>query len=135
MEVSPLQAASSQKVYVLISYYLRHLLPSLRSWLRMMRSPGCATTRVLTSQHILQIVLSVHPWVIHRNKDIFGPDAEVYNPERWLRDPQQAKVMDKHLIHVSVPRIPNILPAAMTKDFFPSGAQVTTCAPDATSHT
>lgn len=23
-------------------------------------------------------------WVIHRNKDVFGDDAEEYRPERWL---------------------------------------------------
>jgi cytochrome P450 len=47
----------------------------------------------------LQTCLSVNAWVIHRNKDIFGDDAESFNPERWL-DAERVKLMDKFLIHV-----------------------------------
>ncbi|KAL4965467.1 cytochrome P450 [Aspergillus stella-maris] len=43
-------------------------------------------------------LLSVNPWVIHRNTDIFGPDANSFNPERWL-DKSRAGEMDYCLIH------------------------------------
>ncbi|KAL4954647.1 cytochrome P450 [Aspergillus filifer] len=43
-------------------------------------------------------LLSINPWVIHRNTDIFGPDANSFNPERWL-DKSQASEMDYYLIH------------------------------------
>ena len=40
-------------------------------------------------------IVGCSPWVIHRRTDIFGPDADVYNPDRWLTaSPDQLKVMD-----------------------------------------
>ena len=44
---------------------------------------------------------STNPWVLHRNRDIFGPDAEIFNPLRWL-DPA-SKALDQYLITVSMP--------------------------------
>ncbi|KAL6231022.1 hypothetical protein BDW75DRAFT_244276 [Aspergillus navahoensis] len=32
-----------------------------------------------------KVILSVHPWVIHRNADIFGADCNTSNPTRWLQ--------------------------------------------------
>ncbi|KAL1954751.1 hypothetical protein VTO42DRAFT_751 [Malbranchea cinnamomea] len=43
-------------------------------------------------------VLSVNPWVFHRNPDLFGDDCNVFNPERWL-DKDRARKMDPFLIH------------------------------------
>ncbi|KAJ5929145.1 hypothetical protein N7454_006993 [Penicillium verhagenii] len=43
------------------------------------------------------VILSVNPWVIHRNTGIFGEDSEIYNPDRWLQG--DAKKMDSFLIH------------------------------------
>ncbi|KAK7722165.1 hypothetical protein SLS64_000698 [Diaporthe eres] len=31
-------------------------------------------------------ILSVNPWVIHRSPEIWGSDARIFVPERWLRD-------------------------------------------------
>ncbi|KAL4930979.1 cytochrome P450 [Aspergillus undulatus] len=42
--------------------------------------------------------LSVNLWVVHRNPDLFGPDSNSFNPERWL-DKERAKTMDYHLLH------------------------------------
>ncbi|KAL2794547.1 cytochrome P450 [Aspergillus keveii] len=43
------------------------------------------------------IILSVHPWVIHRTPSIFGADCETYNPTRWLKG--DTKTMDAFMIH------------------------------------
>jgi hypothetical protein len=44
------------------------------------------------------IILSVSPWVIHRQKSVFGEDADIFNAQRWLGDKEQAKQMEKCLI-------------------------------------
>ena len=43
----------------------------------------------------------MNPWLIHRNLDCFGPDAETYKPERWLGDDEKVRQMEKYLISVS----------------------------------
>lgn len=43
-------------------------------------------------------VVGCSAWVLHRNKDIFGDDVEVYRPERWL-DPQKATLMNRAMFH------------------------------------
>jgi len=50
--------------------------------------------------HYHQAILSVNPWLIHRNPDCFGNDAESYNPDRWLGDAEQVRQMEKFLIPV-----------------------------------
>ncbi|KAJ5667370.1 hypothetical protein N7507_003234 [Penicillium longicatenatum] len=42
-------------------------------------------------------VVGCNAWVLHQNKEIFGPDANIYRPERWLEsngaDPAQVSKM------------------------------------------
>jgi len=42
-------------------------------------------------------IVGCNPYIIHRNTSIFGPDAEIFRPERWL-DTERAKEMDKYII-------------------------------------
>lgn len=40
-------------------------------------------------------VVGCSAWVIHRREEIFGPDVDVYNPDRWLNaPPDQLRAMD-----------------------------------------
>ena len=32
-----------------------------------------------------QTIVGCSPWVIHKNRDVFGPDAEQFEPDRWLK--------------------------------------------------
>ena len=30
--------------------------------------------------------MGVNPWVVHRDRSVFGEDVEIFRPERWLVD-------------------------------------------------
>ena len=63
---------------------------------RVSPSPGGVT---VCGRHFPQgIVLSVSPWVIHRQKSVFGEDAEIFNARRWLGDKERVSQMEKCLI-------------------------------------
>ncbi|KAI1099575.1 cytochrome P450 [Jackrogersella minutella] len=41
--------------------------------------------------------LALNGWVLHRDKATFGDDADMFRPERWLEDPEEAKVMERYM--------------------------------------
>jgi cytochrome P450 len=44
-------------------------------------------------------ILSINPWVMHYSKEIWGPDAHEFNPDRWLSE--SAAALDKYWMPVS----------------------------------
>jgi cytochrome P450 len=40
--------------------------------------------------------IGANPYLIHRNKDMFGEDVGVYRPERWLENPERTHLMDRY---------------------------------------
>ena len=44
------------------------------------------------------VILSVHPYTIHFSPTIFGPDADKFDPQRWLGDVAVAREMENHLV-------------------------------------
>ncbi|PWY71015.1 cytochrome P450 [Aspergillus heteromorphus CBS 117.55] len=36
-------------------------------------------------------VIGANPWVVHRNKQVFGDDADTFRPDRWLEDDANVK--------------------------------------------
>ncbi len=48
-------------------------------------------------------ILSINPWVMHLSKEIWGPDAHEFNPDRWLSE--SAAGLEKYWIPVN-PFIP-----------------------------
>lgn len=45
--------------------------------------------------------LSINPWVFHRDRKIWGEDANEFKPERWLAEDTAG--LEKYFIPVSVP--------------------------------
>ncbi|KAH8652879.1 putative P450 monooxygenase [Ilyonectria robusta] len=43
-------------------------------------------------------IVGMNAAVIHRNKEIFGEDADAFRPERWMGEEERVKVMDRHLL-------------------------------------
>ena len=31
-------------------------------------------------------VVGANPWVVHRNKEVFGEDVHAFRPERWMKE-------------------------------------------------
>lgn len=47
--------------------------------------------------------VGICPWVLHRDKRVFGDDADQFRPERWLEaDEETLKVMNRSSLAVSV---------------------------------
>jgi len=42
----------------------------------------------------------VNSWVAHANTDVFGVDASVFRPERWLVDKDRYNAMDRNFFAV-----------------------------------
>ena len=43
--------------------------------------------------------VAVNAIVVHHDTPVFGPDAHIFRPERWLEaDPEQIKAMDRTLL-------------------------------------
>lgn len=42
--------------------------------------------------------IGANPYVIHRDKGIYGEDTDKFRPDRWLEDEERAKLMDKYIL-------------------------------------
>lgn len=50
--------------------------------------------------------LAVNGWVLHRDRGVFGDDADIYRPSRWLDNSEEnIRQMDRHMFQVSPIRI------------------------------
>lgn len=42
------------------------------------------------------IEVSANPFVLHRNREVFGDDADCFRPQRWLDDDRRVRMMKKY---------------------------------------
>ncbi|KAL1796194.1 hypothetical protein ACET3X_004734 [Alternaria dauci] len=88
-----------------------HKLPYLQAVimeaLRVHPAVGAPMTRVVGPQGLViadqffppGTEVGVNAWVIHNNKSIFGPDAHVFRPERWMtKDKEERAVLDRNFL-------------------------------------
>ena len=55
--------------------------------------PGGATfCGVTLPEHT---IVGINAWVVHRDKEIFGEDADLYRPERWLESEEKTRKMER----------------------------------------
>jgi len=47
------------------------------------------------------VSIAANGWVLHRDKETFGDDADDFRPERWLEDEENAKKMERYMFQVS----------------------------------
>lgn len=53
----------------------------------------------------LQTIVGINAWAAHSNREVFGEDADVYNPERWLAEPETVKRRDAYFMTVCPPSL------------------------------
>jgi hypothetical protein len=52
--------------------------------------------------------VALNGWVLHLDKPTFGEDSDVYRPERWLGDAENAKRMERYMFQVRTPQTQRI---------------------------
>lgn len=62
-----------------------------------------------------QSVVGINSWVAHANTDVFGSDAAVFRPERWLESKEKSTVLDKYFFSVSLFPLSSPISILLTK--------------------
>lgn len=88
---------------------LHYFQACMKEAMRVRPAVGLNITRVVPPEgaeldgHSLPggVSVAVNGWVLHRDRATFGEDADVYRPERWLDDVEEARRMERYMCQVS----------------------------------
>ncbi|KAI6713214.1 cytochrome P450 [Diplocarpon mali] len=88
------------------SQTLPYLDACIKEAFRMHPAPGLPLERVVPAAgaeiagHLVPggTVVGCSAWVIHRNRDVFGEDVDVFRPERWLPDADAERAAEEKRI-------------------------------------
>ncbi|RSL94996.1 hypothetical protein CDV31_014094 [Fusarium ambrosium] len=47
-------------------------------------------------------IVGINSWVAHANQDVFGPDVDVFRPERWLEEEEVVKKRDAYFMALKI---------------------------------
>jgi cytochrome P450 len=85
---------------------LPYFMACVQETLRFSPSTPVALPRIVSSGGIkvdgkyvpAGIEMAANPYVIHRDKGVYGEDAFEFNPERWLESEERSREMSKYLM-------------------------------------
>ncbi|KAL2174611.1 cytochrome P450 [Thermothelomyces heterothallicus CBS 202.75] len=104
--------AASPRVTFAQSQDMPYLQAVIKEALRVHPATGLPLERVVPEEGLTfngiffpaGTIVGINSWVEHSNKEIFGDDADVFNPDRWLHgDKEKIRVMNRHWMPVSFP--------------------------------
>jgi cytochrome P450 len=107
--VAQSQIASTGNVEWTEAQNLQYFQACLKEAMRMRPAVGVNITRFVPPEGVeLEgkffkggTRVALNGWVLHRDKEVFGQDADFYRPERWLEDAEKARVMERYMFQVS----------------------------------
>ncbi|KAL3485860.1 cytochrome P450 [Aspergillus germanicus] len=97
---------SSHEVTFQQSQALPYLQACIKEALRLHPATGLPLARVvpkggatLSGRYFPEgEIVGVNAWVAHRNRAVFGDDADEYRPERWMEDPARFSEMERSFL-------------------------------------
>lgn len=52
------------------------------------------------------VTVAANGWVLHRDREVFGEDADEFRPERWVEGEEAGRRMERCMFQVSLPFCP-----------------------------
>ncbi|KAI4592526.1 hypothetical protein KJ359_011108 [Pestalotiopsis sp. 9143b] len=106
----PKEGGTTQPITYKESLQMQYLQACIKEGLRIHPATGLPLFRVVPAggasiagvQFPPGAVVGINSWVAHHSKDVFGPDADLFRPERWIatneEDQSRVSTLDRYFI-------------------------------------